>query len=358
MKIHEKYLSRCIELAKNGLGLTYPNPMVGAVVVWNDKIIGEGWHQKAGGPHAEVHAINSVKDKSLLKDATIYVSLEPCSHYGKTPPCVDLIVQSKIPNVVIGSIDTNSLVAGKGVEHLKNNGCNVEVGVLEKDCLELNKRFYTYHNKRRPYIILKWATSNDGYFDVDRDISDLADAKPTWITNTYAQQLVHQLRTGEQAILVGTKTVLKDNPKLDARNFSGKNPIRVVLDKSLKISLNYQVFNGKLKTIVIADKGTEVANFLTTISDLKVEKIDFQNNIVLQILEVLYKHEIQSLIVEGGKQLLESFINHNLWDEAFVFKGKVELKGGIKSPEIKEKWITQRDVLGETVSFYKNSITK
>ena len=210
MKIHENYIKRCLELAKNGLGTTYPNPLVGSVIVYNNEIIGEGWHRKSGEPHAEVNAINSVKDKSLLSKATIYVSLEPCSHYGKTPPCCDLIIKHKIPNVVVGTIDPNSKVSGSGIKRLQENGANVTVGVLEKECNELNKRFFTFHNKKRPYIILKWAESQDGF------MAPLGKEKqePVWISNTFSRQLVHKWRSEEQAILVGTNTVLDDNPKI------------------------------------------------------------------------------------------------------------------------------------------------
>ena len=206
MKIHEKYIQRCIELAKNGLGTTYPNPLVGCVIVHEGRIIGEGWHRKAGEPHAEVNAINAVEDKELLKNATLYVSLEPCSHYGKTPPCSDLIVHYGVPRVVIGSIDPNEKVAGKGVEKLHLSGCEVITGVLEEQCNELNKRFFTYHNKKRPYIILKWAQSADGFLDIDREAHNIKEATPTWITNAYSRQLVHKWRAEEQAVLVGTKT--------------------------------------------------------------------------------------------------------------------------------------------------------
>ena len=232
VNIHEKYLKRCIDLAKNGLGKTYPNPMVGSVVVLNDKIIGEGWHKKAGEDHAEVHAINSVRDKSLLQEATIYVNLEPCSHYGRTAPCSNLIVEKGIRNVVIGVIDSNSKVKGKGISYLKKSGCNVTLGILEKECLELNKRFFTFHRRRRPYIMLKWAKTADGFMDKIRDKN--SENTPNWITNQYSQQLVHKMRTVEQSILVGTRTALNDNPKLNARSWEGNNPIRIVLDAFYK----------------------------------------------------------------------------------------------------------------------------
>lgn len=357
MNIHEKYINRCIELAKNGLGLTYPNPMVGAVIVYNDKIIGEGWHQKAGEPHAEVNAINAVKNKELLKESTIYVCLEPCSHYGKTPPCSELIVKYKIPTVVIGALDTNTLVSGKGVAYLKKNGCNVIVGVLERECLNLNKRFYTFHNKKRPFIVLKWATSSDGFFDINRNISSMDEAKPTWITNKYSRQIVHQLRALEQAILVGTETILKDNPSLDVRDFSGNNPTRIVLDKSLRIPLEYKIFNGDINTLLITDNKSVLKNEYTLIPGLKVEKIDFSKNIVMQLIDVLYNNEILSVMIEGGKQVLESFIAADLWDEAYIFKGNTTLKEGIKSPELNSSLWESKLLMGDTMSMYKNKYT-
>ena len=353
MKIHEKYINRCIELAKNGLGATYPNPMVGSVIVHNNKIIGEGWHQKAGEAHAEVNAINAVKNKELLKESTIYVNLEPCSHHGKTPPCSDLIVRSKIPNVVIGALDTNSLVSGKGVEHLVKNGCKVEVGILEEECLELNKRFYTFHNKKRPYIILKWAESKDGFIDVDRNVNSIKNAKSTIISNNYSRQLVHQFRAEEQAILIGTETAIKDNPRLDVRNMSGLNPIRVVLDKTLRIPIDYNLFDGSIKTIVFIDKSTVVNQYYLKIQNLYIESINFEESAIEQLLSVLHQHEIQSVIVEGGKQLLESFINLNYWDEARVFVGINTLENGVKAPKINglKKWGTA--IMEDTLLVYK-----
>jgi diaminohydroxyphosphoribosylaminopyrimidine deaminase/5-amino-6-(5-phosphoribosylamino)uracil reductase len=327
VKIHEIYIQRCIQLAKNGLGTTYPNPMVGSVIVYNDTIIGEGWHQKAGEAHAEVNAINSVKDKSLLSKATIYVSLEPCSHFGKTPPCCDLIIKHKIPNVVVGTVDPNSKVAGTGIKRLVENGTNVTVGILEKECTELNKRFFTFHNKKRPYIILKWAESLDGF------IAPLTKEKqePVWISNAFSRQLVHKWRSEEQAILVGTKTVLDDNPKLDVRDWQGENPIRIVLDRTGKITDNYFVKNKKTKTIVI----TEQEN-LTASDNLIFESVIFDIQLTKKIADILYKYGIQSVIIEGGKQTLQTFIDDNLWDEARVFIGDISLKEGIKAPFLNE----------------------
>lgn len=333
MKVHEIYIKRCIELAKNGFGTTYPNPLVGCVIVYNNEIIGEGWHRKSGEPHAEVNAINSVKDKSLLSKATIYVSLEPCSHYGKTPPCCDLIIKHKIPNVVLGTIDPNSKVAGSGIKRLQENGANVIVGILEKECNELNKRFFTFHNKKRPYIILKWAESKDGF------IAPLTKDKqePVWISNEFSRQLVHKWRSEEQAILVGTTTVLDDNPKLDVRDWKGENPIRIVLDRTGKITNDYFIKDEKTKTIII----TEQEN-LTFNENCIYESAIFDIQLTKSIADISYKYGIQSILIEGGKQTLQAFIDDNLWDEARVFIGNIHLKNGIKSPFLNGNFKTKR----------------
>lgn len=323
VNIHQFYIKRCIELAENGLGTTYPNPMVGSVIVYDGKIIGEGWHKKSGEPHAEVNAINSVKDQSLLSKSTIYVSLEPCSHFGKTPPCCDLIIKHKIPNVVIGTVDPNSQVAGTGIKRLLENGVNVTVGILEKECIELNKRFFTFHNKKRPYIILKWAESSDGF------IAPLAkdEKKPVWISNEFSRQLVHKWRSEEQAILVGTNTVLDDNPKLDVRDWHGQNPIRIVLDKNGRISQSHHVKDNSIKTIII----TEQENLSAT-ENCIYENAIFDSKLTKSIISILHKYGIQSVIIEGGRQTLQTFIEDDLWDEARVFKGNKHLKEGIKAP--------------------------
>ena len=339
MKIHEKYIKRCLALAKKGLGTTSPNPMVGSVIVYKNSIIGEGYTSPYGGNHAEVNAINAVVDKALLKKATLYVSLEPCNHVGKTPPCSDLIIKYGIPNVVVGCIDPFEKVAGKGIEKLRKSGCNVEVGVLEKECVELNKRFFTFHNKKRPYIILKWAESADGFISPYYTLKEGKEAKPIWITNQYSRQLVHKWRAEEQAILVGTNTALNDNPALDVRSWSGKNPIRIVLDRSLKIPMNYKLFDGSIKTIVLTERVRETNN-----ENLIFEKIHFSEQLALQIGTVLYSYNIQSVIIEGGAQTLQTFIDANLWDEARVFEGDRMFFRGIKAPMMQEGVIKQRTI--------------
>lgn len=346
MNIHEKYIKRCIELAQNGLGTTYPNPMVGSVIVYENQIIGEGWHKKAGQPHAEVNAVNSVKDKSLLKKATIYVSLEPCSHFGKTPPCCDLIIANEISNVVVGTVDPNEKVAGKGILKLIEAGANVTVGVLDEECNELNKRFFTFHQKKRPYIILKWAESQDGFLAPEKVLNQ--DRKPIWITNQYSRQLVHKWRTEEQAILVGTQTVVDDNPKLNARDWEGNNPTRIVIDQNNRIDENSFIFDDTVKTIVfskISKPSKENTQF---------EVIDFEKNIISQILDVLYQNQIQSVIIEGGRQTLQSFIDENLWDEARIFIGKTSFEKGTKAPIISRKNTTKTDILRDELIQIRN----
>jgi len=323
VKTDEKYIRRCIQLAQNGLGTTYPNPMVGSVIVYEDTIIGEGWHKKAGEPHAEVNAINSVKDKSLLQKATIYVSLEPCSHFGKTPPCSDLIVKNKIPKVVIGTVDPNVKVAGNGIKKLVEAGINVTVGILENECNELNKRFFTFHQKKRPYIILKWAESQDGFISP----KEKSEQKPVWITNTYSRQLVHKWRSEEQAILVGTQTVIDDNPKLDVRDWTGKNPTRIVLDRNNRIEKSRNVFDNQSKTLFFSKEKTNNDK-----ENLIFETLDFEKNIASQVADALYKHQIQSVIIEGGRQTIQTFIDANLWDEARIFKGNILFKEGTAAP--------------------------
>ena len=326
MKIHEKYIKRCIEIAKNGLGTTRPNPMVGCVIVHNNSIIAEGFTSKYGGNHAEVNAILSVKNKALLKQATLYVTLEPCSHYGKTPPCSDLIVEHNIPNVVIGCIDDNPEVAGKGIKKLMDAGCNVTVGILENECKTLHKRFFTFHNKKRPYIILKWAETANGF--IAPETKD--ELKPVWITNEFSRQLVHKWRAEEQAILVGTNTVLQDNPSLTVRDWTGENPIRVVLDKNSTLSKDFNVFNKKAQTIAI------------------------QNISVENICDVLYKNNINSVIIEGGLKTLQSFINENKWDEARVFIGQIEFDKGVKAPKFSGRLMSEKQIKDDTLKIYMN----
>lgn len=343
MQQDEIYMKRCLELAALGLGKTYPNPMVGSVIVYRGIIIGEGWHKKSGEAHAEVIAVDSVKDKSLLKESTIYVSLEPCAHYGKTPPCAALIIKHKIPNVVIGCIDTFSEVAGKGIAMLQDAGANVKLGVLEAECLESHKRFFTFHQKKRPYIILKWAQTKDGFIAPTTQ----QQGKPFWITSSESKKLVHKWRTEEASILVGTHTAKKDNPALTARLWEGEQPLRLVLDRQLRLSTDLQVFNNSAKTLVFtaeSKKSTESTEYIAT---------DY-SNLHESILKELHKRNIHSVIIEGGRETLQSFIDMNLWDEARVFTGKENLGEGISAPVLITKPTTEESISTDLLSWYKN----
>jgi len=337
-------MKRCLELAQKGIGTTRPNPSVGAVLVVDGRIIGEGFTRPYGGSHAEVNAINSVKDKRLLKQATMYVTLEPCSHHGKTPPCSDLIIKTGVPRVVIGCMDTNSLVSGRGISKMENAGCEVTVGVLESECREQHRRFFTYHDKKRPHIILKWAQSKDGFIAPKaRD-----ERKPVWITNKISRQLVHKLRAEEHAILVGTKTVIADNPTLNVRSWKGENPIRVVIDRNLKTSRNSHVYDQSVKTIFLTEVDRE------NLVNLIFEKIDFHKSLANEISNVLYKHNIQSVIIEGGTQTLQTFIDEGLWDEARVFTGGVEFKTGVEAPIFNFDEMNQKELGSDVLKMYRN----
>ena len=336
-----------MQIAKNGIGFSRPNPSVGCVVVWNNKIIGEGFTSAYGGNHAEVNAIHSVRDKSLIKEATIYVTLEPCSHFGKTPPCADLIIKYQPRKVVIGCLDSNSLVAGKGIERLKKAGITVVVGVLKDECLQNHKRFFTVHEKKRPYILLKWAETKDGF------IAPLSKnkLKPVWISNQYSQQIVHKWRSEEQAILVGTNTVISDNPKLDVRSWFGLNPIRIVLDRNLRIPNSAHVFDKSIKTILITETKRKQKE---THENIIFEGIDFSKNSANQICKVLHKHKIESLIVEGGLQTLQTFIDENLWDEAAVFVAEKEFQNGVRAPRLKKGLKEVINIKTDVLKRYKN----
>ncbi len=313
MNIHEKYISRCIELGKLGIGNTYPNPSVGCCIVLDDKIIGEGNTSKAGGNHAEVNAINSVEDKSLLKLSTIYVTLEPCCHHGKTPPCVDKIIAFGMKKVVIGIKDPNPLVCGKGIEKLKENGIEVISGVLKKECVEHHKRFLSFIINKRPYIILKWAETADGHIaPKQKDINE-----PYWISNSKSRELVHKWRSIEQAILVGAQTIRQDDPRLTTRDCEGKNcDIYILSKKGLK--KDYKIFNQDSKVTVLDE-----------------EEINFNKKIAKQICDKLYDDKILSVIIEGGTKTLSNFIDSDMWDEMRVFKTQEILGDGVKGPKIK-----------------------
>jgi diaminohydroxyphosphoribosylaminopyrimidine deaminase/5-amino-6-(5-phosphoribosylamino)uracil reductase len=313
------FIKRCIELAKKAEGKTYPNPLVGSVIVHNGKIIGEGYHEKAGENHAEINALNSVENIHLLKASTIYVTLEPCSHFGKTPPCANKIVEIGFKKVVIGTLDSHEKVNGKGKEILENAGIEVVSGVLEEECKDLNKRFFTFHQKKRPFIILKWAESADGFLDKD--------FKPTQIGNSLTKQFVHTLRSEEHAILVGTNTALTDNPSLTTREISGRNPVRILIDFDLKVPRDFKIYNEEAETLVfnsLKDSQEKHIKFI------KIEK----ENFLQHLMEKLYENQIQSVIIEGGSFTLKQFIEANLWDEAIVIKNEnLILENGTKAPE-------------------------
>jgi len=322
MPNHETYMLRCIELAKKGMGHVAPNPLVGCVIVHNETIISEGFHSKYGSEHAEPNAINKV-DHHILKDCTLYVNLEPCSHYGKTPPCADLIISKRIKKVVIGNLDVNPLVAGKGIKKLQEAGIEVIYGVLDNQCKELNKRFFTFHEKKRPFVILKWAQTNDNYISKMPLPQNMAD---NWITGEESKTLAHQWRTEEQAILVGHNTVVVDNPQLTARLYEGNNPVRIVIDRTLDLNLNYKVFDAKAKTLIFNSIKNE------TKENLHYIKIDF-TNFIDELLHQLYELNINSVIVEGGSRTLEHFINTKLWDEARIFVNpNLNFEKGIEAP--------------------------
>jgi diaminohydroxyphosphoribosylaminopyrimidine deaminase/5-amino-6-(5-phosphoribosylamino)uracil reductase len=337
---HEFYKKRCIELAQKATGKTYPNPLVGAVIVHNGKIIGEGFHQKAGEPHAEINAINSVKNPELLPESTIYVSLEPCAHFGKTPPCSFKLREIGFKKVVIGAMDSHDKVNGKGKKILIDAGIETLSGILEDECRELNKRFFTFHEKKRPFIILKWAESNDGFIDKD--------FKPTQISNELASQFVHQIRSEEHAILVGTQTALNDNPSLTTRLIEGRNPVRILIDFDLKVPQEFKIYNNEAPTLVFnQEKEAEEGN----VKFIKISK----ENFLEELMQKLFENQIQSVLIEGGSRTLQTFINANLWDETIIIKNEnLNLENGTKTPNF-EGYLTEEKIFRDNkVSFYRN----
>ncbi len=340
----EKYMQLCLELAQKAFGNTYPNPMVGCVVVYNDEIIGQGYHHKAGEPHAEVNAINSVANKSLLAESTLYVNLEPCAHFGKTPPCCNLIVAHGLKRVVVGCVDSFEKVSGKGIEVMQNAGIKVDVGVLEKECIELNKRFFTFYSKKRPYVILKWAQTQDGFIDQAADlkrqtkgdrckIAPFAKSnnfatvlKGLWITNDVCKTLVHQWRVQEQAIIVGTNTAEIDNPQLTARLAKGNNPLRIAIDINGRLPQNLFIKDGSTPSIIFTQKPQACKPNLEYVL---VKDLDC---LWSEIFAELHKRQVQSVIIEGGAMLLNSVISANLWDEARVFTGPGYFERGVQAP--------------------------
>jgi diaminohydroxyphosphoribosylaminopyrimidine deaminase / 5-amino-6-(5-phosphoribosylamino)uracil reductase len=334
------YMQRCIQLAMNGSGFTAPNPMVGSVIVHNDTIIGEGWHKEYGKEHAEINALSSVKDHSLLSESTLYVNLEPCSHYGKTPPCSDAIIKSGLKKVVIGMQDPFSEVNGRGISRLKEAGIEVVSGVEETACRKLNKRFITFHEKQRPYIILKWAESADGFIG--------RPGERVKVSNDYTQVLVHRWRSEEVGIMVGTTTVLNDNPRLDARFWNGRNPVRITIDRELKLKEDLNIFDGSQPTLIFTYKEKESGNNCSFITLKRNE------NELIQIMQFLYGHNLQSVLVEGGSILLNTFINNAVWDEARVIHAPVTLNSGITAPAFDHSVSHSEKSGDDVINFYYN----
>lgn len=333
-------MQRAMNLAQRSRGLVSPNPLVGCVIVHNNVIIGEGRHEKYGEAHAEVHAINSVKNQSLLADSTVYVTLEPCSHFGKTPPCADMLVSHRVKKVVIANVDPNPLVQGKGIEKLTDGGIEVTVGVLQAEGRELNKRFFTFIEKNRPYLILKWAETTDGF--IARENFD-----SKWISNEYSRQLVHKWRSEEDAVLVGTATAFHDNPALTVRDWAGRNPVRIVIDRYNRLPKTRTLFDGQQPTICYTTVKNEIRE---NVEFVKLRESSFQHD----LLADLFKRNIQSVIIEGGATTLQQFINNHLWDEARVFTSDQLFGSGIRAPRFHGNLIAQESVLHDTLTFYSS----
>lgn len=346
---HEVYMQRCLELARLGAGLVSPNPMVGSVIVYQGKIVGEGWHQQFGGAHAEVNAIQSVLDISILKEADLYVNLEPCSHTGKTPPCANLIIQHQFKRVVVGMSDPNPLVAGKGIARLKEAGIEVITDVLRDECLDLNKRFVKHMVRQQPYIILKWAQTRNGFIaPLAAKMSPQQFEEERHITGFFVQRLVHKWRTQEDAIMVATHTVMTDNPALDARAWTGRAPKRIVLDKTLKLSLDLKVFKVPQTTFIINEiKEGEEGNLIYI-------KLNFSGDWIAQMFAKLLAYQVQSIVVEGGSVLLNTLIAQNYWDEAIVFYSPKHISDGVPAPAIGGKLASQFELDNMQASQYLN----
>jgi diaminohydroxyphosphoribosylaminopyrimidine deaminase/5-amino-6-(5-phosphoribosylamino)uracil reductase len=345
MNSHEKYMQRCLDLAVKGRNHVAPNPMVGCVIVRKGHIIGEGYHQQYGEAHAEVNAINSVSDKKLLKESTLYVNLEPCAHFGKTPPCSELIVRMGIPKVFIGCQDSFSEVSGKGIARMEQAGIEVKLGVLENESRDLNRRFFIYHEQKRPYIILKWAQTLDAYMDVIRKPQDPIGVN--WITHTNLKLPVHKWRAEEDAIMVGGMTALNDNPNLGTREWYGENPLRILVNKNMNLPDDLQLFDNSIHTLVFTQEPK------LDKSNLKYIYTDFEKDLHKQILDKLYEMEVQSVIVEGGQMLLQSFIDRNLWDEARVLVGDKSFGEGLHAPKINSRFKASCRYGNDTILYYQ-----
>ena len=332
-KKHKKFMQRCFDLAIKSLGYTYPNPLVGCVIVNNEKIISEDWHKKAGKEHAEVLAIKKMKEKEELKKSTLYVNLEPCNHIGKTPPCTDLIIESGIQNVVIGCLDPNNRVNGKGVKKLKENGINVFVGVCERQAKDLNRRFFCFHEKKRPYIILKWAESKDGFIGLEKKSANKG--KVNYLTKIKDRILVHKWRKEEESILIGVQTLIDDNPELTNRHLQGRSPVKIIFDPNDRADKNSNLF-----------KTNDLYHITNKI--LKTKKDDTKKNFLKKALKFLHENQITSILVEGGSFTIQEFIKHKLFDEIRIFKTSKMLNSGTKAP------IVPKDIKEEKIKIYKS----
>lgn len=334
----KQYMKRCLDLASNGLGKVAPNPMVGCVLVRNGKVIGEGYHRAYGKPHAELIAIDSVQNKEGLKKATLYVNLEPCNHQGKTPACTDRILREKIPRVVIGNRDPNKEVTGKGIERLKQAGVEVDSGLLDSQCRKLNRRFFTFHRKKRPYIILKWAKTTDGFIA----------GREKWLSNQYSRLFVHKWRSEEQVIMAGTGTIKKDNPQLTTRLWAGSSPLRIVVDKNLELDDNYHVFDRQAQTWIVNEKQEKVDHHV------KFVQLKFGDDLLEDLLTLLHNHYYSSMIVEGGQKLLNTFIREGLWDEARVFIAPKYFGKGLQAPRLPVGPSVENGVAGDRLLYFEN----
>ena len=339
-------MRRCLELAMHGIGSVAPNPMVGAVLVYQDRIIGEGYHQSYGQPHAEVNCINSVTpgDVHLICKSILYVSLEPCNHFGKTPPCTDFIIKNKIPHVVIGCTDSFEKVAGSGIEKLRAAGIKTTLNILHKECREINKRFFTYHEKKRSYIFLKWAQSHDGIIAGE-------DGKPIKISNAYSDRLVHRWRGEEAAILIGRQTAIQDDPALTARHWPGKNPVRIIIDPELKVPLHAKIYNEKALTIILNSKKSERKD------NIIFYKIRPGETFIEACLRCSFEKKLTSVIIEGGSKTLQNFIDIDLWDEAIIITNNfLQIEKGVTAPILRKEILLRSDELfSDTIKFYKNA---
>ncbi|WP_236252734.1 bifunctional diaminohydroxyphosphoribosylaminopyrimidine deaminase/5-amino-6-(5-phosphoribosylamino)uracil reductase RibD [Echinicola sp. 20G] len=340
MKEFNPYMLRALELAELGRGQVSPNPMVGCVIVHQDKIIGEGYHQQYGGPHAEPNAVRNVADQNLLKEATVYVTLEPCAHFGKTPPCANLLVEKQVKKVVIAAFDSNPLVGGKGIKILQDAGIEVVTGVMEKEARIQNKRFFTSIEKQRPYVILKWAQTQDRF--VARTNYD-----SKWISNPFSRQLVHKWRAEEDAIMVGTKTAHFDNPKLNVRDWEGKDPLRIVLDKQLTLDANLALFDRSIPTVCY--------NLIKNESQQNLDYVKLEKEFsIADVLEDLHQRKVQSVIIEGGSFLLQKFIQSELWDEARVFTGQSRFESGIPAPKLAQDPVETLQIMDDQLEVYQS----